>query len=383
MVGYKTKTINYLYTWAVFVGCGISFAFVPATTLIPKIFIRNRALALSFILMGTGVGAVVASLLGTFLTVDKFLMSLAIIQVVLLSASTFILSMCYEDKYFVKKNLRGWNFFKEFANQFKKYYSINIFMSYIANLIAIWFNIALMGYLIFIFTLTDYTKSMVPNVTKVNGNLITVYLNIGQIVGRPTMGRLGDRFGRANITIIFTFLCAIFIWVYWLNFTKSYGHIVGFAVLMGISCGVANVFNTVLIADVCQNFPPEENMFMKYWAYVNSSYAIVLLFAEYFVQKLTISGENVENPYKHSQYFSGSLYLFALFLAFFTREYKVRTVIDTEITKTQNELDNMETKDEYFEENIEKLTIKLEALQESKAMNVKAFVRRATIPIVV
>lgn len=66
IIGYKTKTINYLYAWAVFVGVGISFSFVPATTLIPKIFIKNRALALSFILMGTGVGAVIASLLGTF-----------------------------------------------------------------------------------------------------------------------------------------------------------------------------------------------------------------------------------------------------------------------------------------------------------------------------
>ena len=152
---------------------------------------------------------------------------------------------------------------------------------------------------------------------------------------------------------------------------------------MGMTCGVANVFNTVLIADVCQNYPPKENMFMKYWAYVNSNYAIVLLFAEYFVQRLTIPGDNIENPYKHSQYFSGSLYLVALLLAFFTREYKVRTVIDTEITKTQKELENMETKDGYFDENSEKLTIKIQALHESKAMNVKAFVRRATIPIVI
>ncbi|KAF0267455.1 hypothetical protein FOG48_03461 [Hanseniaspora uvarum] len=383
MVGYKTKTINYLYTWAFFVGVGISFSYVPATTLIPKIFVKNRALALSFILMGTGLGAVVASLLGTFLKIDQFLMSLAIIQVVILSISTAVLTLCYEDKYFVKRNLRGWNFFKEFANQFKKYYSVEIFKSYIANLIAIWFNVALMGYLIFIFSLTNYTKFMVPNVSRINGNLITVFLNIGQIVGRPTMGRLGDKFGRANITIIFTFLCAIFIWVYWLNFTKSYAHIVGFAVLMGMSCGVANVFNTVLIADVCQNFPPEDNMFMKYWAYVNSTYAIFLLFAEYFVQILTISGPNVTNPYKHSQFFSGSLYIFALLLAFFTREYKIRTIIDTEITKTKQELEATETKEEFFEEQREQLQIKLTALHESKAMNVKSFVRRALVPIVV
>lgn len=383
IIGYKTKTINYLYAWAVFVGVGISFSFVPATTLIPKIFIKNRALALSFILMGTGVGAVIASLLGTFLEVDKFLMSLAIIQVVVVSLSIIVLHLCYDDKYFVKRDLKGLKFFKEFSKQFKKYYSINIFKSYIANLIAIWFNVALMGYLIFIFSLSDYTKSMVPSVTKVNSNLITVYLNIGQIVGRPTMGRLGDKFGRANITIVFTFCCAIFIWVYWLNFTKSYGQIVGFAVLMGMSCGVANVFNTVLIADVCQNFPPEDNMFMKYWAYVNSNYAVFLLLAEFFVQKLTIPGNDVKNPYKHSQYFSGSLYLFALLLAFFTREYKVRTIIDTEITNTQRQLDSMETKNEYFDEESKELTVKLEALHESKAMNVKAFTRRALIPIVV
>ncbi|CAI8491658.1 hypothetical protein ACO0OL_003463 [Hanseniaspora opuntiae] len=383
IIGYKTKTINYLYAWAVFVGVGISFSFVPATTLIPKIFIKNRALALSFILMGTGVGAVIASLLGTFLEVDKFLMSLAIIQVVVVSLSIIVLHLCYDDKYFVKRDLKGLKFFKEFSKQFKKYYSINIFKSYIANLIAIWFNVALMGYLIFIFSLSDYTKSMVPSVTKVNSNLITVYLNIGQIVGRPTMGRLGDKFGRANITIVFTFCCAIFIWVYWLNFTKSYGQIVGFAVLMGMSCGVANVFNTVLIADVCQNFPPEDNMFMKYWAYVNSNYAVFLLLAEFFVQKLTIPGNDVKNPYKHSQYFSGSLYLFALLLAFFTREYKVRTIIDTEITNTQRQLDSMETKHEYFDEESKELTVKLEALHESKAMNVKAFTRRALIPIVV
>ncbi|XBW38715.1 hypothetical protein QEN19_004302 [Hanseniaspora menglaensis] len=278
--------------WSVFVGVGISLSFVPATTIIPKIFIKNRAFAISTILIGTGVGAAVSSVIGSFTNVKTFLLILGIIVITMQSASVLCLSVVYNDESFVKRKLS----LKIFVQEFQKYFSLEIYKSYIAHLIAIWFNVALVGYLIFVFTLSSYTRVVEPNISTLNANLITVYLNLGQIIGRPLMGRIGDKFGRTNTTILFTFFCALFIWIYWLNFTDSYGKIVGFAVIMGCTCGVANVFNTVLIADVCQNYPPELNMFIKFWSFVNSNYGVVLLFSEYIVQKLSVPA--AKHPYK-------------------------------------------------------------------------------------
>lgn len=379
ILGFVAKNLGYLYMWAVFTGTGISLSFVPATTIIPKIFIKNRAFAISTILIGTGIGAVLSSIIGSFTNVRIFLLILAIIVITLQSASVYCLHRVFVDESFVRKPLTLTLFWEEF----KKYYSIDIFKSYIAHLIGIWFNIALMGYLIFVFTLSSYTNAVQPDITTLDSNLITVYLNLGQIVGRPLMGRIGDKFGRSNTTILFTSFCAIFIWVYWLNFTTSYGKIVGFAVLMGITCGVANVFNTVLIADCCQNYPPEMNMFIKYWAFVNSNYGPVLLFAEYIVQKLTVT--TASNPYRNAQMFSGSLYLFALLLSFFIREYKVRTLIEGEIKTVENQL-IYETRmydEKEVKESEQKLEQKLEKLNKSNKINIKETIKRTFLPIVV
>lgn len=379
ILGYVAKNIGYLYMWAVFVGIGISLSFVPATTIIPKIFIKNRAFAISTILVGTGVGAVLSSIIGSFTDIKIFLLILAIIVITLQSASVYCLYLTFVDDSFVKQKLT----FKLFWDEFKKYFSLEIYKSYIAHLIAVWFNIALVGYLIFVFTLSSYTKAIQPNISTLNVNLITVYLNLGQIVGRPLMGRIGDNFGRSNTTILFTFFCAILIWVFWLNFTDTYGKIVGFAVLMGGTCGVANVFNTVLIADCCQNYDVELNMFIKFWAFVNSNYAVILLFSEYIVQKLTRTG--VKNPYRNPQIFSGCLYLFALVLSFVIREYKVRTLIDSKIKNIEKQLIYEESvyDDKEIKESKHKFELRLEKLKQINELTFKQTIKRTFLNIVV
>lgn len=79
--------------------------------------------------------------------------------------------------------------------------------------------------------------------------MATLVESIAQTVGRPILGLLSDRFGRANTTIFVCTLLGILCMAWWI-FVKSYPNLIVFGFVAGFLMGINWVNFSPLSADV-------------------------------------------------------------------------------------------------------------------------------------
>ena len=97
-----------------------------------------------------------------------------------------------------------------------------------------WSILSMLGYTALLFSLPNYAASI--GLSPSQGSIIGAFMNLGQMLGRPVMGLISDRYGRINIATGLSFLCAIFCFAFWIP-AKGMGLLSFFAIVGGALSG--------------------------------------------------------------------------------------------------------------------------------------------------
>ncbi|CEP60801.1 MCT family MFS transporter LALA0_S01e19284g [Lachancea lanzarotensis] len=318
---FATKLWQLYLTQGVLIGISNALLYAPATTILPGWFLKKRSLALGFSLTGTGAGGVTYSM-----TVSKLIQETGDqrwplrVMAIACTLTSIVATLLLRQKNPIQPcGYKSWTAIKE---QFHIIFSMRVATMYNVELVAVWFAFALFGYNLMVFTLSPYAvaKGLSPD----QAALLTTCLNAAQCVGRPSMGYLGDRFGRINITVTLTTVLTIFTFAFWLT-CHNFVQLLFFSICIGSCVGVANVMSTVLIADSVHS-----EDFLPAWSFVNSLGSPFLLVCEVIAQSLT-NPTNRANPYLHTQVFAGLCFFCALMLILLLREISVRLKLETTV----------------------------------------------------
>ncbi|SCU87716.1 LAFA_0E08394g1_1 [Lachancea sp. 'fantastica'] len=328
LASFATKLWQLYLTQGVLFGLGIAFVFVPATTILPGWFLKKRSTAFGLSLLGTGAGGVIYSIAAQEMitrTGDQrwALRMLAIVCASVCAVATLLLRQRVPT---TPVGFKSWKAIKE---QIDLIFQWRVAKAYKINLISLWSTFALFGYNLMIFTLSPY--GLARGLSSKQSSLLTVILNAAQCLGRPSIGVIGDRYGRVNITVVLTTVLIIFLFAFWIT-AHTFVQLVMFCICVGLCIGVGNVMNIVLIADVsgAEDFLPA-------WGYCNTFTSPFLLLSEVIAQAL-VSSKNQRNPYLYVQIFSGLCFLVALILILLLRETIVRLRFGEALNKVERAL---------------------------------------------
>ena len=247
LASFSTRLWELYLTQGVMNGVAISLLFTPATTILPGWFLKKRAVSMGISLMGTGAGGVIYGLASNKMIQDngntKWCLRMLAITCTI---SNFIAIAIIKERNGAKPlGVKSW---KPIKKEFIRMLSWKVIRTKpFLPLIAVWFTLALLGYNLMIFTLSAY--AVARGMSAHNGSTLTAILNGCQVIGRPLMGLSGDKFGRANVTIALTFLLTIFMFAFWIP-AHTFIQLIFFCIMVGSCVGVANVMNTVMVADL-------------------------------------------------------------------------------------------------------------------------------------
>lgn len=314
LASFSTKLWQLYLTQGVLIGIGISFIFVPATTVLPGWFLKKRSFSMGISLIGTGAGGVTYSLSVNALIQRTGDQKWALRTLAITCTVTCIVAILL-IKQRVPLKPTGLKSKEAISQLFKILFSPRVFKMYSVQLIGAWFSMALFGYNLMVFTLSSY--AVAKGMSRHQGSILTAALNASQAVGRPLMGLMGDKFGRTNTTVALTTILTTFLFAFWIP-SDTFLQMIFFSICVGFCVGVANVMNTVLVADMVK---PQD--FLPAWGYINTVSAPFMLVCEVIAQALT-DHKNKNNPYLHTQIFAGLCFFCALLLIILLREYTVR-----------------------------------------------------------
>lgn len=346
---------------------GVSYSFIsfPAFSIIPSWFLRKRSIASGIVVSGTGLGGVFFSLTINAIierTGDKSwaLRMIAIFCTVTISISIFFIKRRNEVP-------RQKITLKNFIGNCKGIVALKVIKSKRLWYISFWFSLMMFAYNLVVFSYSSVASSL--GLSAQQGSVLTATLNAAQCIGRPAMGFVADyAFGRINYTLILTAVISIIVLGFWKNVTSFAGLLIC-ALCFGLTLGVGNVMNQVLIAD---SFSPDE--FVPAWSILNVFMAFFILFVE--VIALSLKDTSLQKPFLYTQIFAGVLCLVALITLSPLRELQIKK----QLLKTKNEystkLEMMEKQENVTESDYEDTAKKLKKIENLLAETAKGYFSR-------
>lgn len=218
----STKIWHLFLSQGILFGLGMGLLFLPSYGIISQWFDKKRALANGIAIAGAGLGGCTYSLaVGAMirnLDLEWAYRILAIVSAVTNITCTSLIRTRYQVT--GARQLA-------FDTTLLKKAEYLLFLAFGA--------FSMLGYFVLIFTLANYAN--VIGLDSSQASLIPALFMLGQAIGRPGIGWLSDRFGRLNITSVMTFLTGVFSMVIWTN-AKSFGMLIFFALIVGLSAGV-------------------------------------------------------------------------------------------------------------------------------------------------
>lgn len=313
-------------TQGVLVGISMALVSVPPATCFPGWFNKKRAISAGISLLGTGVGGVVygpvcRKMIAVFGDTRWCYRMLAISCTVL---SLIGLILVRER---IPKKVIGLHDYPAIKKEFKRVFNPAMVKDINIVLISLWYNISLFAYSLMVYTIASY--AVARGLSQDQGAILTTILNAAQVVGRPSLGLMGDRWGRRNITCILTIILAILMFAFWLP-ASTFVQLIFFAIMVGFCVGVGNVMNIVLVADTVG---PEK--FQAAWGFVVAVGFGPILCCEVIAQAL-IREEDKHNPYYNTQIFTGCLFIAASLLSLVVREISIRLKLQGHETQLRN-----------------------------------------------
>lgn len=225
-------------TWHLFLsqgvcfGLGLGLQYLSTVGIIPQWFLRRRGLASGIAASGSGTGGLIYSLaVQTMIQKYGISWSYRILAIVQFFVNT-VCGLLIRDR-------------NKDVGTTPIMFQLGLFTQWQYWCFLLWGTLNVMGFTSVLFSLDDFSRTI--GLKAQQGSIITAALNIGQIIGRPGMGKISDVIGPLNMAALMSFVTTILCFLMW-PFVTSYGAVIAFAVLTGIFFGG--------IWTVCRNYPP-------------------------------------------------------------------------------------------------------------------------------
>lgn len=221
LASFSTKIWHLFLTQGVLFGWGLGFLFTSSVGTISQWFSVKRSLANGMAAAGSGIGGLIFSL-----SIQQ------IIQDYGIAWAFRIIAICV----FVVNSictilLRDRN---KAINPSQRAFDLRLLKRFEFLLILGWGFFSMLGYIVILFSLSDYAASV--GMTKKQGSILTAMLNLGMAFGRPLVGISSDVYGRINISGIMTAISGLscfFIWMW----ARDFGVALLFSLVNGAVCG--------------------------------------------------------------------------------------------------------------------------------------------------
>ncbi|KAK1467195.1 hypothetical protein CMEL01_11188 [Colletotrichum melonis] len=215
-------------------GVGMGLLFLPSYGIVAQWFTTRRALANGVAIAGAGLGGLTYSLaVGAMM--DSMGLPWAYRVLAIVSGIANVVSIL------LIRTRYGETRAKRLA------LDVSLFKRVDYLLILGFGAFSMLGYFILIFAPANYAN--VIGLDPSQASQVSAVFMLGQAVGRPAIGRLSDRFGRTNVTLLMTLVTGILSLVFWVN-AKSFEALITFAFVVGLPAGVFWVNTAPVIAEV-------------------------------------------------------------------------------------------------------------------------------------
>ncbi|KAG2193418.1 hypothetical protein INT47_006615 [Mucor saturninus] len=295
LAGFSTQIWHLYLTQGILFGSGASFLYVTAMGVAPLWFNKRRGLALGLASGGSGIGGLVLPFVIT--PINKNLgapWTYRILGFICL-ACNIIACIFVKAKNPAKKMKGGKSLRSIFQMDVLK--DKNFLLWCFASIIG------LSGYFIPYFFVPAYATSI--GLTASQGSTLIAVMSASNFIGRIMVGYIGDRIGRLNSNIIFTFgssFSTLFVW----TFANSFGALIAYSVLFGFFCGAYFAMMTPITAAILK---PEQ---------YSTGVSMLLLFNVIAIFGITVASA-IEaavdaEPYLTYKMFTGVVYLVSAIL---------------------------------------------------------------------
>jgi MFS family permease len=215
-------------TQGLLVGFGIGLTWIPSIAVLPQWFLKRRSMANGICSAGSGIGGIIFSF-AVRAIMSNYSLAWALRTCGLVSGFMNILATCAirSRNHIVQPRLHP--------------FDVRLFRRYEVILALAWGFVSMFGYVILLFSLSDFARSI--GLGSGQAAAVTALLNLGTAIGRPVVGLASDRFGRIETAGSVTFLCFVSVFAIWVPAT-SYGATICFAIING---GILGVFWMVSI----------------------------------------------------------------------------------------------------------------------------------------
>jgi MFS family permease len=299
-----TKIWQLYLTHGLLVGMVFALIYAPVAPIIPRWFLKKRGLAFGCALSGTGLGGLVYSF-ATNAVINRTgdqrwaIRMVGISTFATVSLAIILIRENPPNYKVTKRPKRSWQLAE---NDLKFMFDKRILYDRKFYHILLWYIFSFFGYNLLVYSFASYATAV--GYSQTQGSALGAILNATQVIGRPLIGLVADRFvGRVNYCVALCVVSTVFILTYWIK-SDSYGQLVGLAVCFGFFIGVGNVMNSVLVADA---FSP--SLFQAGFSFLNIFNSLPILVVEVSVLKLR--DDSLSNPYINCQIFAGMVYLAA------------------------------------------------------------------------
>lgn len=203
-------------------GLGIGAMFIPATAVLPQWFLMRRSLAQGLASSGSGFVGLAFSL-GTDAMIRQISLawSLRITGILCFIFTGISTALMRDRNHIVKPPQLG--------------FAMHLVRRYDCLLLLSWAFINLFGYMIILYSLSNYAVQVV-GLSQSKAGIITAVLNLGTGFGRPCIGLASDRFGRIEMATGLTLFNGLIVFAIWLP-ANNFGVLIFFAIVSGACLG--------------------------------------------------------------------------------------------------------------------------------------------------
>lgn len=192
--------------------------FVAAAPLPNQWFDKRRALAMGICAGGAGAGGVLFSICTNLMIENIGLAWTFRVTAICIFVANAVVIIVLKDR------------IKVISAKYRSF-DISLLRNFGFVSVIMWGFVMLFGYVSVMYSLSDFAVSI--GFTRQQGSVVTGMFCAGIMVGRPTLGLLGDTIGRINLSIICTIGTALTCFTIWM-FATSYGAMIFFAFIHGM-----------------------------------------------------------------------------------------------------------------------------------------------------
>nr|QFR37176.1 MFS transporter [Cyberlindnera americana] len=221
LAAFATKIWQIYICQGVMIGYGLGFIAIPSMTLVAQWFRKKRSLAMSITAAGAGVGGIIFNVAIQQVLKEYGLRWALISQAIICSVCTIIgLCLVRTRENEINSILRVWDW-KLFANP-----GYLMFATYVC--------FCLLGFVVLVYNLADFTISL--GYSAHQGSIVACMISVGIVIGRPTVGKLSDKFGPVTVSIFTQLLVGLLCLAMWIP-DRNLATSIAFAIIQGGTMG--------------------------------------------------------------------------------------------------------------------------------------------------